>query len=339
MTTFNASVSGLRVSQRVIDMVAHNIANAETPGFKRFEEHNFEMGPFPYVSGVGTNIVRAEDALLDDQLQSATTNKQIADTIAESFDAIGAVPFDDLNTTYSKLMDATHLLLRTPNDTIAQQDFNSSAESFQKSLNSFSDRLEQVKSDITLKMSFANDRVAQIQSRLQELASSGMNETEVDSLKAELLQTTGSINAFRKVLNSIIPPIELAFNTASQFTKDSINSISGQDVFSANNTTNTITDFSTFNEEGLPEWDSHWFNTEIGRIRSVIGFGAKDADRAAASAGSYLDSVSAEAAGRYGVDLVEQQIKSMRYQRMYEANAQMIKTQDEMLGTLLSIRS
>lgn len=109
-------------------------------------------------------------------------------------------------------------------------------------------------------------------------------------------------------------------------------------MFNGDGTVNKIGDFATFNETRLPEWDSHWFNTEMGRIQTEIGNKQQLADNNVAIADKAYNETSQQYAAEFGVDLVEQQVKMMQYQRMYEANAQVIKTQDDLIGTLLSIK-
>ena len=332
-----ASLSGLQVADKVLSMVAHNVANSQTPGFHRYEERNSEMGPFPVVAGVETDIRRTENQFLDDQLQAATMAKDNADIINDAYDQLGKVPYEDLQTSYSKMMEATHHLLRTPDDPIAQEAFNQTTLGFQKSTERYQDRLDQIKSNTNLKVEITTARVSQLESRLQELSKNGTTDpNEINDLKSQLLQATGNLESYRRILSSLVPPVEFAFRAAVDTVHSNINQLSGKDVF-VDGESKYVTDFSDFDETRLPEWDSHWFNTEIGRIQTKTGFDQQDAEANLGYLTGKVDDLSAQWDAEFGVDLVAQQVKAMQYQRMYEANAQMIKVQDSIIGTAIDM--
>jgi flagellar hook protein FlgE len=48
-------LSGMRAAQTRLDTAAHNVANAQTPGFRR---HRVEQTAAPQAGGVETNVVR-----------------------------------------------------------------------------------------------------------------------------------------------------------------------------------------------------------------------------------------------------------------------------------------
>ena len=332
-----ASLSGLQVADKVLGMVAHNISNAETPGFHRYEEHNYEMGPFPVVAGVGTDISRTENQLLDDQLQAASMAKSNADIVNDAYDQLGKVPYEDLQTSYSKMMEATHQLLRTPDDPIAQEAFNQTTLGFQKSTERYQDRLDQIKSNTELKVEITSARVQQLQARIHEVSKNGTTDpNEINDLKSQLLSATGNLETYRRILSDIVPPVEFAFRSAVNTVHSNVNQLSGKDVF-VDGESKYVTDFSNFDETRLPEWDSHWFNTEIGRIQTKTGYDQQDAAANLGYLTGKLDDLEAQYDAEFGVDLVEQQVKALQYQRMYEANAQMIKVQDSLIGTAIDM--
>jgi flagellar hook-associated protein FlgK len=335
-----AALSGLQAANKAMQGVADNFANVETEGYHKIEAIFQELGPFPTVAGVKVDNVRAENQLLDNAMQSAILNKQNADTFDDAVKSVDTLPADTLSSSYTELMKSTQNLLFTPNDTVAQQDFNDKAANFQNTVNAYQDTLSNIKEDLTYKANVYDSQVQMLQSQLQAAMKNGTaTEDEVNGLKMQLMRASGTLDAYRKVLSEIVPPVELAFLSATKFVQDSMNTLSGQTIFNGDGTTNTITDFTNFDETKIPEWDSQWYAKEIGRIQTWIGNQGIQADNNAAIADKNFDVVSQQYADQFGVDMVEEQVKMMRYQRMYEANAQVIKTQDEMIGTLLNIFS
>lgn len=334
-----AALSGLQSAQKAIDMVAHNTANVETEGYHRIDAVFKELGPFPTIAGVDVEGQRAQNDFLDNALQTATMNKANSDIVDDALAALDGIKSDTLESSYSEMMEMTHKLLQNPDDAVVQESFNKSAVNWQNNVNRYQGQLDEIKKELTLKMDIQSARTADIQARLQEVAKNGTTDpNEIYNLKMELMQTTGSVEAYRKVLSSIVPPVEFAFKNAVNTVQTSMNELSGQEVFK-DSKVNQVTDFSTFDESKLPEWDSHWFNTELGLIKTRIGFQMKDAQAEADLNSSIYDKIKSDWHDAVGVDLVEEQVKMMNYQRMYEANAQVIKTQDEMIGTLLNIKA
>lgn len=341
MTTIGyAALSGLQAADKAMQGVAHNFANVDTEGYHKVEAIFKELGPFPTVAGVKVDNVRAENKLLDNAMQSAVLDKEKADTYNNALKALDTLPSDTLESTYTELMASSQQLLRIPDNVVAQQDFNDKVESFQNAVNQYQDRLNSVKADTSARMEIANTQVTAIQEQLRAAVKNGLaSEDDVNALKTQLMRASGSLDAYRKVLSEIIPPVELAFAGATKFVQDSMNTLSGQTIFNGDSTVNKITDFSTFNEINLPEWDSQSYVSELGRIQTWLGNQGQMANNSATIAGNTFNSVSQQYADAFGVDPVEQQVRMMQYQRMYEANAQVIKTQDEMIGTLLNIFS
>lgn len=205
-----AALSGLQAAQRGIDTVAHNIANSETPGYHRVDAIMREMGPFPVVAGVQADIRRAENQLLDDMMNTAALNKQLADMFNAAVGQLDTLPFDTVSQTYSEMMDSTHQLLRTPNDPVAQQNFNDKVTAFQNSLNRYEEQLSSVKNNMTLRLGYENDKLNQLQTQLQDLVRSGTaSPDDINFVKQQIMQAAGTVEAYRQILSSIIPPVEL----------------------------------------------------------------------------------------------------------------------------------
>lgn len=333
-----ASLSGLQAAELGMKTVSHNISNSETPGYHRVEAIMQEMGPFPTIAGVDADVRRTENELLDNMMQTAVLNKQLSDTLQGIVGKLDTLPFETLSKTYSEMMDSTHQLLRTPDDPIAQQHFNDKVVGFQNSLNRYQEQLDSIKKELGLRLESEDERLIFLRQQLQDAVRSGVaTRDELDAIKLQIMQTTGSVDAYRKVLSDIVPPVELAYTDARDIVYDSVNQLSGQTVFNKDGTTNTIADFTNFKEENLPEWDSHWFNTEMGRIQTSIGNKQQIIDNDAAMANRIYDDTSAQFEKEFGVDIVEEQVKMMRYQRMYESCAAVIKAQDSLIGVAINM--
>ena len=80
MSTFsglNTSRLGLMAQQKALEVTAHNIANANTPGYSRQVAHMTTTSPIPYLGGNGMmgtgvtvdDISRIRDNFLDVQIR------------------------------------------------------------------------------------------------------------------------------------------------------------------------------------------------------------------------------------------------------------------------------
>jgi len=325
----NIALSGIRAARQAITTVSHNLANSSTPNYRKLDTVFTEM----QYGGVSAKAVQSGDQFLVNELRYATVAKQNADIMANAYDQLSNAPTEDLQTSYSKLMEATHSMLRAPDNVISQEAFNQATTRFQNSMNRYQSSLTSLKVNLNAKIDLSTTRSAQLQEEIKKATTNGIADPkEINRLQNEYLKENANADTYRTVLSDVVAPIENAYKVATDTATSSINALSNTEVFK-DGQAQRVTDFSTFDESKLPEWDSQWFNNETSRIQAVVGYKSNDADATAEYAATRLEDIQAQ----FGVDLVDEQIKLMRFQRMYEANAQVLRVEDQMVGTILNI--
>lgn len=329
-------------------MISHNIANVDTPGFKRHENHNYEInfsGPDnkPYLpGGVGTTISTNDYPWLDKRFNDALGAKAYADALKEGADAVGRVVNDDtLEKAFSEFMNATHAFMQNPNDSVYQERFNQTGAAFVERLNAVDSMFKSAESEIQEKIDLNNIKLETLQSQLQGLTTQPNTAdvvADINFIKQQISQVTGSIAGYNKVLQKIIPPVTGLYNSAKQEVIEGSNTSYNREIISSD----PLNGYSWNNDlsgdiQSLVEFGNQQFNKDMGRIKTLTGSLQLAADNEAGFRANSLNSAEAEFNAAYGVDLVEQSIKLKEYQRIYEANAKVIETADNMLGTLLDI--
>ncbi len=345
---FNIGASGLRTTQKVVDMLSHNIANADTPGYKRLENHNFELnfsGPDnkPFLpAGVDTTISSNNDPWLDKRMADALKDKAMNDAVAEGVGDLEKVTTDStLESSFTAFMNASHDLQTDPNS-VNLEHFNQTGKAFIDNVNRVDQAFGQVADTIQKKVDLNNIRLEALQKKLSELTTQPNSEdvvSEVNFIKQQISQVTGSIAGYNKVLNEIIPPVTGLYNQAKSEVIQGANTSYGQTLIQSNPDGSFAWENTTGNGDidALVEFGSQKFNWDMGRIKTVVGSMLESADIGAAFSGQNLDATQSAYKAAYGVDLADQAVKLQQYQRMYEANAKVIQTADSMLGTLLNI--
>lgn len=345
-SAFNIGVSGLQTTQRVIDMLSHNIANADTPGYKRQENHNREVnfsGPDnkPYLpAGVTTSISSNDQPWIDKRMNDALRDKAESDAVKDGVDGLERITSDStLEKTFTDFMNASHAHMQFPDDPVRAQVFQDTGQAFTNALNRVDGQFAQVKQDIVIKMDLNQVRMQALQSRLQDLAGQPNTEGNVDEinyLKQQISQVTGNINGYNRVLSEIIPPVTGVYEKAKQDVIDGANAsygkilISKQQDYAWENATGG-------NTQALVEFGNQKFNFDIGRLKTVVGSMQESANISNSFRQQNVDYAQQTYDQAYGVDLADQAVKMQQYQRLYEANAQVIKTADNMMGALLNI--
>ena len=205
------------------------------------------------------------------------------------------------------------------------------------------------------------------QSLVQNGTATTVTSTDLDSW------TGGKIGAYNEFINTTVPNATGAIPGILRDLTDNINNIAtagydlngqpGQPIFSM-----TGTDSNTFgvsltdpvkigasttplpgmadgtNAQNVSQIRNLKFNHETlqDRFTNLVTDAAQKASAADLLKGTYDSAYNAygdQIKGLSDVNLDEEAVNLMKYQRMYEANAQVIKTANEMLGTLLNINA
>lgn len=342
---FSIGLSALRTAQIVISMTAHNVANANTPGYKRLTEYNSEVnfsGPnnVPFLpAGVKTSIRSVEDKLFDNLLNSAANDFAESEAILDGVnDLLNAADTTYVEEKFSEFMNASHAAMVNPSDPVRQEALKLSGQAFATALQKLGDNINGASALIQRKIDLKQIEIVTIQKELSELSRNGVtDQNELQALISRIHLLTSSIRGYQKVLNGVVPPIVGIYNNVRAEVIDGINSSYGHNLIDPDS--GRFNWVAGGNVHSLTEFGNQKFNSDMGILKTNIGAAAKTIAEGNAILQDRLDALKAEAARLYGVDLVEETVKSMKYQRMYEAAAMVIKTQDQMLGTLLSIRA
>jgi hypothetical protein len=321
--TFNISASALRTADKVTAMISQNIANADTPGYRRLENRNYEInhsGPDnkPFLpGGVGTDIFRTGDQWTDRRFLNALYNKSQADAENEGVRELDRIATDtSLEEAFTAFMSASQDLMANPKDIVYQERLQQTGEHFVSQLNRLSNDFSAIKNTIREKIDLNNIQLNSIQDQLAALAKKTPSEdvvSEINYLKQQLSRVTGTLDGYNKVLRSIIPPIETMYREVTEKVVAGTNeSYSGTLIENDGEkwqwNRGVLGDIVS-----LTEFSSQGFNKEIGRIKTVIGSLAEQLGVAADAGASALSGAQSAYDAAYGVDLVQQSIKLKEY--------------------------
>jgi flagellar hook-associated protein 1 FlgK len=169
----SAAVSGLRVTQSNLALVASNIANAETPGYVRKSASQVAAASGDVTVGVKlSSITRELDQYLQRQLRTETSGGSYASTRAGYFQRLQGVfgqPGDSnaLDTVFNSFTVALQSLATSPDSSAARYGVLTAAQTLAQHLNGMSSDIQGMRSDAELALS---DAVNQANSALRNIA-------------------------------------------------------------------------------------------------------------------------------------------------------------------------
>src|SRR5256885_1107941 len=169
----SAAVSGLRVTQSSLSLIASNIANAETPGYVRKSASQVANASGDVTIGVRlSSISRELDQCLQRQLRTETSGGAYASTRADYFQRLQGVlgqPGDDnaLETVFNSFTSALQSLATSPDSTTTRYGVLTAAQTLAQHLNGMTSDIQGMRSDAELALS---DAVNQANSALKNIA-------------------------------------------------------------------------------------------------------------------------------------------------------------------------
>ncbi|GGE40493.1 hypothetical protein GCM10007276_17290 [Agaricicola taiwanensis] len=173
-TTLSSALSGLRATQSGLELVANNVANAQTPGYTRKA-----LGMEVSLSGNSTTGVRVTDVqreidiYLQRQIRTETAGAGYADARASMLDRLQRLfgapgadgSMDSFVNSFGASLDA---LVTSPESSAARTDVIANAQLLAQSLNQISNQVQQLRSDANSALS---DLTFNANNLLQNLAS------------------------------------------------------------------------------------------------------------------------------------------------------------------------
>jgi flagellar hook-associated protein 1 len=209
--------SALRAAQQLLDTAAHNVANANTPGYSRQRVSLTAAPPYTYPAfnrsglpgqiGSGVNIAaitRIRDNFLDLQVQTQTGLQGEWDARQQELGKIEAIfpePSDSgLGNTISKFWDAWQDIAANPTSTAARSALTEQAQSLATELNRDSTQLGIVASGIDAqvkdKVQTINDlatQIATLNGQIQRVQVTGDNPNDLLDQREQLLEQLSTI--------------------------------------------------------------------------------------------------------------------------------------------------
>jgi len=178
------AVSGLRVNQSGLALVASNVANAGTDGYVRKTVNQVAVGGDG--TGISVNIAgiqREIDLYIQRQLRTENAGASYADTRAQFYQQLQTVygqpgAANALETIYNNFTTALQALSTSPDDSSARSAVINSAQLLTQQLNQMTGAIQALRSDAELGLSDAvskaNNAMSQIAALNQKLASSSV---------------------------------------------------------------------------------------------------------------------------------------------------------------------
>ena len=192
MQSLGIGVSGLSAAQRGIEVVSHNIANVNTPGYSRQRVElsaafptvgTRALGPGAYGTGVEiTGVRQLRDTLLDNAARGALSNQGSKEEIERAMSSIQHIAGsldDGLSTDLSRLWSALSDVVANPQGITARSTALDAATRLAATLRSASASIEHLASD-------SATRLGGYVSQVNGLA------TQVASLNASILNVTSA---------------------------------------------------------------------------------------------------------------------------------------------------
>ena len=216
-------VTALRAAQQQLDTAAHNIANADTPGYSRqvvslveappYTYPGFERSGLPGQIGSGVSvaaITRVRDNFLDTQVQQQTSIQgewDARDQQLAKVEAIFPEPSDSgLGSSISKYYSAWQDVASNPSSTAARSALTEQASSLAMDINSAATQVGLVATGIDTQVSqqvtTINDlasQIANLNGQIQRVTISGSNPNDLLDQREQLLEK----------LNTIVPTTQL----------------------------------------------------------------------------------------------------------------------------------
>jgi flagellar hook-associated protein 1 len=213
----NTALSGLRTSQQMLDISAHNIANASTPGYSRQRAQIIASAPFslpafnrtglPGQLGTGvqiTSINRIRDAFIDAQIndQVATGGYWTArgDTLGAVESIFPEPSGSGLGTTLSRFWSAWEDLAADPSSSAARTSVLAEAQNlaarFVRDSGQLATAIADVDNQVRSGVGEVNDlasRIASLNKQIQGIVVSGDHANDLEDQRDQLLEQLNTL--------------------------------------------------------------------------------------------------------------------------------------------------
>ena len=345
---FGVSLTGLQGAQKAMDSVQQNIANVNTPDYKKLDALFTAMdfsGPnnVPFnPGGVKTDIITSGDPFTDNRVNAAkgqaAYDAAFTSGLQQLNDGVKTAPVEKA---FSEFMNATQDLQTNPQDPVKQTAWKNTGQAFSTALQALGDQFTAVSSNIQNQVSLKQIELKNLQASMSQLTA-GPNtpesQSKLNTMQQQVLMLTNSIAGYQKVISGVIPPIYSMYTNAAEQAVLGSNESYGQVILDVNGGFKFDPN-NMGNVKALTEFGNQLFNQQMGVMNTEMGSQLNSEKNVNDAAQAALATALSDQKAVSGVDLAEQAVKMVQYQNMYNANAKAIQVQNEMLGTLLNIKA
>lgn len=245
----SSALSGIHATEKNLDLVARNIANAETPGYSRKVANRDSIIAGDESIGVRVaSITRELDSLLQAQLRDANgtlSGSEIINKALEQLDLLMGEPGGPfaLDTLFNDFSQSLQSLVSQPESTAARQQVLTTAQTLVQQFNTMTEQIQRLRNESDKSLASivgeANDALQQIETINNQIISSTVNgvppadlldqrDAQIDRLSKfmdidVLDRGRGEVSVFTKSGVSLFDgrASELSFDTRGTLTADS----------------------------------------------------------------------------------------------------------------------
>lgn len=221
------AVSGLRVSQAGLAIVASNVANAETPGYVRKTATQVTTAAGALGAGVRVAAINRElDQYVQRQLRVEAAGASYASLRAQFYDrlqGVYGVPGSDsaIETVFNKFATALQALATTPDSNAARTAVTSAAQVLAQQFNSMTADIQGLRSDAELGLADSVAKANEAMLRVAEINRQLGISTRSDAATASLIdQRDQYIDQLARLMD--IKVVQGDFNQVTVFTNSGI---------------------------------------------------------------------------------------------------------------------
>jgi flagellar hook-associated protein 1 FlgK len=221
------AVSGMRVNQAGLSIVAANVANAETPGWVRKTGTQVAVASGPVGTGVRIAAINRElDQYIQRQMRMESSGASYASMRAKFFDGLQSIygqpgASSTLESAYNEFMSSLQMLTTNPEMASARSGVINSAQVLAQQLNRMTGDIQSLRGDAELGLADAVTRANEAMQRITQINRQLATASPGDATTANLLdQRDVYIDDLAKLMD--INVVRGDFNQVSVFTNSGI---------------------------------------------------------------------------------------------------------------------
>ena len=221
----SAALSGLKLTQAGVGLVADNIANAETPGHVR--KSVLQSGAASNAGGVQLlGVTRELDIFVQRQLRAELAGASYAGKVNDYFQRIAQIygqpgGLNALDTLYNNFSNSLRSLMTSPELIAMRTDVLNQAAVLAQQLNAMSGDIQELRTQAEISIDAAVDRVNEILQSIERISAQLVSATPASAEVANLLDTRDTLIAeLSKLID--VRVVELERGQISIFTNSGV---------------------------------------------------------------------------------------------------------------------